>query len=110
MVAALQHADEIDSSVLMGHNISRMGVLGLLTDTDVAAATTVDGLITAIEANIASRHVDEDWSVQGERAITIAEALGDLTDAIVVAASTVQDLVDETSADADGLFQSMTIE
>lgn len=110
MVAALQHADEIDSSVLAGHNISRLKVLGLLTDDDVNTATTVAGLITAIEANVALQHVDQDWSFQGERAINISEALGDITDAIVAAASTVQDLVDETSADADGLYQSMTIE
>lgn len=110
MVAALQHSDEIDSSVLAGHNISRMKVLGLLTDADVLAASTVDELITAIEANIATVHVDQDWSFQGERAVNISDALGDITDAIVAAASTVQDLVDETSADADGLFQSMTIE
>lgn len=110
MVAALQHSDEIDSSVLAGHNISRLKVLGLLTDSDVNTATTVDGLITAIENNIASLHVDQDWSFQGERAINISEALGDITDAIVAAATTVQDLVDETSADADGLYQSMVIE
>lgn len=110
MVAALQHADQIDSSVLAGHNISRMKILSLLTDADVAAASTVDELITAIENNIASQHVDSDWSFQGERAITIAEALGDITDAIVAASTTVQQLVDETSADADGLFGPMTIE
>jgi len=110
MTAAIQHADEIDSSVLMGHNISRMEVLGLLTDADVAAASTVDELRTAIETNSGSVHVDQDWSFQGDRAVVISEALGDITDAIVAAASTVQDLVDETSADADGLFQSMTIE
>jgi hypothetical protein len=40
----------------------------------------------------------------------MAEALGDLTDAEVAAATSVEDLVDQTSAEDDGLFQSMTIE
>lgn len=106
----LQHSDEYDSSILMGHNVSRMSPLSLLTDADVLAATTVDGLITAIEANIAGQHVDQDWSTQGERALDYSEALGDITDAVVAASSTVQDLVDATSADGDGLYQTMTIE
>lgn len=110
MPNALAHADEIDSSVQMGHNVNRMKVLSLLTDANVAASSTVDALITAIEANIAAQHVDQDWSFQGERALTISEALGDITDAVAAASTTVQQLVDATSADADGLYQSMTIE
>lgn len=110
MSSALIHADEIDTSVVVGHNVHRMSVLNLLTDANVAAASTVDELIANIETNKDSLHVDADWSTQGERALTIGEALADITDAVVAASSTVQQLVDATQAGSDGLSQSMMIE
>jgi len=107
---ALQHADEVDSSVLAGHNIRRCDPLGFLTAAEVQAAATVDDLITTIQ-NKTDLHADvEGWRTHAERALTIAEALGDLTDAEVAAATSVEDLVAQTSAESDGLFQSMTIE
>ncbi len=110
MPAALQHADEIDSSVLAGHNIRRSDPLSFLTAAEVQAASTVDDLITTIQ-NKSTLHADvEGWRTQAERALTLAEALGDLTDAEVAAATSVEDLVSETSASGDGLYQTMTIE
>lgn len=107
---ALQHADEVDSSRLMGHNIRRCDPLGFLTAAEVQAASTVDDLITTIQ-NKTDLHADtEGWRTQAERALTISEALGDLTDAEVAAATSVEDLVSETSAEGDGLYQQMTIE
>lgn len=107
---ALAHADEIDSSRLMGHNIRRADPLGFLTAAEVQAAATVDDLITTIQ-NKTTLHADlEGWRSQTERALTISEALGDLTDAEVAAATSVEDLVDQTSAEDDGLYQTMTLE
>lgn len=107
---ALAYADEIDSGRLFGQNVYRAGILALLTDANVAAASTVDELIVDMEANKANLHYDQDWSQQEERALDYSEMLGDITDAVVAASSTVQDLVDATAANGDGLQQSMTIE
>lgn len=107
---ALLHADEIDSSRLVGHNIRRCDPLSFLTAAEVQAAATVDDLITTIQ-NKTTLHADvEGWRTQAERALTIAEALGELTDAEVAAATSVEDLVDQTAAEDDGLYQTMTIE
>lgn len=107
---ALIHADEVDTSRQMGHNIRRCDPLSFLTAAEVQAATSVADLITTIQ-NKTTLHADtEGWRTQAERALTISKALGDLTDAEVAAATSVEDLVAQTAAEGDGLYQVMTIE
>lgn len=109
MAMPLHHADDVDNSFLVGHNVRRAADLGFISSAQVVAATNTTDLKTACDA--ASCHADEEgWKHQVDVALDIGNALGDFSDANVQAATTIETLVDNTEAGNDDKRGEMTIE
>lgn len=94
---ATLHADQVALSFRIGGTLRRGGDFGYLTDTNVAAADTVAGLRTAIDA--VAVHAD---IVPAKHRLHFAVNRGadsaELTDARILALTTVEGLVGLTYA------------
>lgn len=102
--ANLLHAEYDVLSSLGGYGARRAGVTGLLTNTQVAAATSAEGLVTILETVPATVHVENEiTALNAQAALRRGDALGDFTDARIAAATTVEGLAQLTNAadDAD---------
>lgn len=97
-----RHADQINLSKLAGAAFREMKELGVLTDTNVGSANTVDllksNITTAVQA--ATNHGEIEPMLPGFlRAVDTAYAIGDISDAILAPLTTVDGLI-ATTADA----------
>lgn len=93
------HASEQNTSLLIGLNVRRAGIRDMyLTDAQVAAAASIDDLITNIEAAVVHSQYEADKQ-QVIRALRFGKANGDFSNARVAAATSVEDLVDLTYAE-----------
>ena len=93
----LLHAGQTALSFRIGGTLRRGGDLAFLTDTNVAAADTVAGLRTAVDAVVV--HADVVPAKHRlHRAINMGDASGELTDALVLGLTTVEGLVGLTAA------------
>ncbi len=103
------HADQLTLNVLAGDNMLSAGNIStnagyaLLTNTNVAAANTVQGLKDAIDATAC--HADESFTKERfKRAVDLGSADGSFTDARILGLTTVTGLVELTNATtADGI-------
>lgn len=92
------HASEQNTSLLIGLNIRRGGEYDFYDDADVAAATGIEDLITAIDAAVTHSSLDAEKE-KIKRALRFSKANGDLSDTRVQGATTIEDLVDLTYAE-----------
>lgn len=88
MAAPILHADQVGINLVVGENIRLAGQVGLLTDAQVIAATTVQSLKDAVDLNASTAHSD----IQGyvgrlKRAFDLGKDDGTLTDANIAAAT-----------------------
>lgn len=91
------HADETAFSFRIGGTLRRSGDFGLLTDATVAAANTVTGLISAVDAAVV--HADVKPATVGvDRSILYGSYSQELTDALIGPLTTVVGLVALTAA------------
>lgn len=111
-VQAGVHADAQPLSRLVGDNLlsaSDNGGAGFLTDVTVAAADTVAGLQSAIDA--ASAHADQIPSKERYNlAIDLGSYSGDLSNSRILSLATVEELVALTYAELDDSIQQQVPE
>ena len=87
------------TSQLVGFDLRKAGVLGYLTNTQVANATTAEDLVDDVNAAIVDPGAEAGQLRQViVRSIREGAALGDLSDARIQAATTVEGLVQDTWA------------
>lgn len=91
------HADETAFSVRFGGTIRRSGDYSLLTDTTVAAANTVTGLLAAVDAAVVHADV-KPATIPVDRSILYGSYSQEITDALVAPLTTVAGLVALTAA------------
>lgn len=89
------HASEQPTSQRIGFNLRRAGVLGLYTNTQIAAATSIDDLITNINAAVVHES-NVPFKQQAIRALRFGKANGDLSDSRVQGVATYEELADLT--------------
>lgn len=97
---AILHAEYDALSSLAGYGVRRAGVIGLLTNAQVVAATSAEGLEAILEADLPGT-VHAEYAVeqiQSDRALKFGDAIGDFTDTRVQAATSVEDLAEKTNA------------
>lgn len=93
----MPHGDEIGLSYRIGGTLRQCGDFGTLTDATVAAANTVAGINSAIDASVVHAEiVPAKW--RQTRAVTAGAAIGDLTDALINPLTTVEGLAGLTAA------------
>jgi hypothetical protein len=106
------HADAVPLNRLVGDNLlsaSDLGGAGFLTNTNVAAADTVTGLIAAVDN--ASAHADQRPSkARYDLAIALGTYDGSLTDARILSLTTVTGLIGLTSAQTTDSIQQQVPE
>jgi hypothetical protein len=94
------HADQINLNATVGENLRLAGELGLLTDANVIAATSVTDLKNNIDTNAATKHADQQgFTTMLKKALDIGKDDGTLTDAAVQAATGVTNLASLTTSD-----------
>jgi hypothetical protein len=92
----MPHADTINLAVQVNNSIQRAGAMSFLTDATVAAADTVAGLRTAI--NAIRPHADQEpWKIMFLR---VLDKDPNITDANVLALTTVAGLAALTGVPA----------
>lgn len=96
---AVLHADQLNLDSRIGNTMTEAGISAFLTDTTVAAANTVDGLVAAV--NAASVHADKQpMRARIVQAIRYGAADGSFTDALIAPLTTIAGLVALTQAGA----------
>lgn len=103
MAAPALHSDQVGLNIIVGENIRLAGRVGLLTDAQVVAATTVQSLKDAVDLNAGTAHSD----VQGyvgrlKRAFDYGKDDGTLTDANIAAATSLENLAQLSLATGTG--------
>lgn len=94
------HSDQEMLNRSVGENIRLAGQVGLLTDANVIAATSVADLKSNIDTNVAGKHSDQAGYAFGlKRALDLGKDDGTLTDAAVQAATGVDNLASLTLSD-----------
>jgi hypothetical protein len=94
------HSDQEMLNRSVGENIRLAGELGMLTDANVIAATSVADLKSNIQTNALTKHADQQGYVFGLlRALDLGKDDGTLTDAAVQAATGVSNLASLTLSD-----------
>lgn len=88
MAAPVLHADQVGLNLVVGENIRLAGQVGLLTDAQVIAATTVQSLKDAVDLNASTAHADVRGFVDRiKRGFDYGKDDGTLTDANIAAAT-----------------------
>ncbi len=97
----------VGDTVLSAGNVSTNSGFGFLTDTNVAAADTVTGLISAVDN--ATCHADQiPMKARTDLAITLGTYDGSFTDARILSLTTVTGLVGLTNAQTtDSIIQAV---
>jgi hypothetical protein len=87
-------------SQLAGYGVRRAGVVGILTNAQVVAATSAEDLEAIVQAGPpATVHAEyEVEALMTDRSLKFGKALGDFSDTRVQAATSVEDLAEKTSA------------
>lgn len=86
-------------SQLAGYGVRRAGVVGILTNAQVIAATSAEDLEALALAPPAIVHAEyEVEALMTDRSLKFGDALGDFSDSRVAAATSVEDLAEKTSA------------
>ena len=102
------HADQIGLSFRMGGSIRKAGDFAFLTDTNVAAADTKAGIVSAMNAAVV--HADVTSALHREqRAFTMGSDSGEFTDALILALTTVEGLVGLTYAGSPAVNRDLLI-
>lgn len=87
-------------SQLAGYGVRRAGVIGLLTNSQVIAATSAEDLEVIVEAGPPATVHDEYAfeSIAVDRSLKFGDAIGDFSDSRVASATSVEDLAEKTAA------------
>jgi hypothetical protein len=96
----LLHDEYLSLSQMCGYGVRRAGVDQIILDSDVAAAASIDPLVTIANNPPPTVH-DEYATFEAlllSRALTFGQATGDFSNARVVAAGTVEGLAESTTA------------
>lgn len=91
------HQEQVPLSEKIGFNLREAGEVGLLTDTSVAAANTVAGLIAAVRSAVVHAEY-EPYRERVVRAIQLGADSQELTDALIGPLTSVVGLVALTQA------------
>lgn len=95
------HEDARKLSALTGYGVRQAGIVALLTDAQVAAATTVEDLVANVQAAIGHEELGNQ-KLQTIKALRVGAMQGEYSDARIQAATTVAGLALETWASQDG--------
>lgn len=96
---ALLHPENEIISAIAGYGVREAGVLGLLTDAQVVAATSAEDLETILDTMPGTVHAEYEFlALNARRSLEVGDALGDFTDARIQAATTVEGVAELTNA------------
>lgn len=106
------HAEYEQLSTLAGYGIRRAGVVGILTNAQVIAATSAEDLEVIVEAalpgTVHAEYAEE--QIMTDLSLKRGKAIGDFSDSRVQAATSVEDLAEKTfAADGDLTHQGQRI-
>lgn len=97
------HSDQVNLDIMVGQNIRLAGQVGLLTDAQVIAATSITDLQNNIASNAQTAHSDVRGYVDRlQDALQIGKDSGVLTDAAVQAATGVTNLASLSGGSGTG--------
>jgi len=97
---AVLHAEYEEQSAMNGYGVRRAGVIGIITDAQVVAATSAEDLEVIVEAGLPGT-IHSEYEVEQfntDRALKFGDALGDFSDTRVAAATGYEDLAEKTEA------------
>src|SRR5262245_14140536 len=92
------HADQIRLSSMIGFNMREAGEIGLLTDSNVAAANDEPGIRSAIRTTAPVHAEFEPYRERLVRAFDLGDFSDEFTAALIGPLTTVKGLVDLTNA------------
>lgn len=94
------HTEYDALSALAGYGVRQAGVAGLLTDAQVAAATSAEDLVDDLDTFPGTSHIENEFtSLNAQLALKRGDALGDFSDSRIAAATTPQEVSELTTAD-----------
>lgn len=96
----LLHTEYDPLSSLAGYGVRAAGVAGLLSDAEVAAATSAESLVTDLDSFPGTSHIENEFtSLNAQLALKRGDALGDFSDSRIAAATTVEEVASLTTAE-----------
>lgn len=80
-------------SALAGYGVRQAGVAGLITDAEVAAATSAEDLVEDLDSFPSTSHIENEFTaLNAQLALKRGDALGDFSDSRIAAATTPQEV------------------
>lgn len=95
-----QHSEYETLSALAGYGVRAAGVAGLLSDAEVAAATSAEDLVANLDSFPGTSHIENEFtSLNAQLALKRGDAIGDFSNSRIAAATTVEEVASLTFAE-----------